>query len=361
MRAIDAVNTFMRILCVGIVALLIGCPSTSTNTAPAPSTQQSNTKFCLDMNQPVGDDGTIGENADAERLAATGTAWVRVNFIGSFYAQYDQIVNSLKAKGLKIYMLVGSQAASDPGDLLREESSPDPPAAEQWITDYAAKFVEVVDHFRDRVRVFESFNEPNDWAGGTTHKVHPYWMAKMLQEVFLNTKYFNGHWGNSAWQVTLVSGALFSFDLTTAADYLSDVCWYGKFTLAWDWIHEQTGSYPLDGIGYHIYVAQDQSQLNEIETRVNNHLDEIWNVVTAYEGTTAKQIWVSEIGWPSTQSESFQAQALTKGLAVLKADSRVALACCFCQQDFPGGDWGLFRANWSKKASYYSFKSLASQ
>lgn len=349
------VNGWYKIYWGGKTAYIYGAYASSVS-----FDDESAAKVGLDMNQPVGDDGSVGSNADPARIANTGARWVRVNFIGDYFAQYDSIVNGLLAKGLKIYMLVGAQATSDPGDLLRWESSPDPAAAEQWISDYAAKFVQVVDHFKDRVRVFETFNEPNDWAGGWTHKVHPYWMAKILQEVYLNTKHFNGHASDSAWQVRIISGPLFSFDGTTAADYLSDVYWYGRNVLAWDWTREQTGSYPLDGIGYHIYVAQDSSQLSEVEWRVKKHLDEIWGVVSAYEGAgTSKRLWISEIGWPSGSSEWFQAQALTRGMGVLKSDARVALACWFSLQDFPGGDWGLFRSDWSPKAAHAAFQAVA--
>lgn len=314
--------------------------------------------LAVDMTAPVDGDGTVGENANPDRIANLKARWVRVNFIGDFYDSYDAIVNGFVAKGLKIYMLVGSEAVGDPGDLLRSYPGPDSAAANAWIQGYAAKFVEVVDHFKDRVRVFETYNEPNDWQGGTTHKVHPRWMAKILQELYLNTKHFNGHAGDDAWQVTITSGPLFSFDLTTAADYLADVYWQGRNQEAWDWTKSQTGSFPLDGIGYHLYVAQDPSQRGEIETRIHDHLDAIWNVVSSNEGATSKRIWISELGWPSTSSEDFQSQALRRGLETLLTDARVALATGFCLVDFPGGDWGLFRMDWTAKPARSNFQAI---
>lgn len=315
--------------------------------------------LALDMNAPVYGDGQLGENTDADRIAATRTKWVRVNFIGDYFESYDTIVNSLIAKGMKIYMLVGSEAVGDPGDLFRSYPGPDSGAANAWIQTYAAKFVAVVDHFKDRVRVFETYNEPNDWQGGTTHKVHPRWLARMQQEIYLNTKHFNGHAGDPAWQVTITSAALFSFDLTTASNYLADVYGYGRNQEAWDWTKAQTGSFPLDGVGYHLYVAQDPSQTGEIESRIHDHLDAIWSVVTSNEGSgTDTRLWISEMGWPSSQSEDFQAQALRQGLETLLLDTRVALATGFCLADFPGGDWGLFRMDWTPKPAWSSFRAI---
>jgi hypothetical protein len=312
----------------------------------------------IDINAPVNGAGALQPNTDPDRIAATGARWARVNYIGDFPSSYDTLVNNLAARGVQTYMLVGSQAVGDPGELLRAYPGPNWTAADAWVQSYAERFVEVVDHFKDRVRVYETFNEPNDWAGGTTHKVHPRWMARILETLYLNTKHFNGHAGVAAWQVTIVSGPLFSFDLTNASDYLDDVYWYGRNAEAWDWTHEQTGSFPLDGIGYHLYVAQSASQLGEVGSRFTSHLDAVWSVVTSNEGaSTSKRIWVSEFGWPSASGESFQGSALTAGFATLKADWRVALACFFCQIDFSAEGWGIFRSDWSMKPSWSAFKA----
>ncbi|MBI3273304.1 MAG: fibronectin type III domain-containing protein [Planctomycetes bacterium] len=328
----------------------------------------------IDMMAPIDTStGHAGPNTDPDLLASTHARWVRINYIlgpsstpEPTFAVYDAIVNGVRSRGVRVYMLLGAETYHDPGDLFRAETSPDPGAAEAWIQGFASHCVQVIDHFKDRVRHFEIYNEPNDWAGGTTSKLHPKWFARILQEVYLNVKQFNGHAADPAWRVTLVSGALFSFDGTTAADYASGAYWYGKNVWAWDWTHAETGSYPLDGFGYHVYVAQDSTH---VAAAVDGNVTAFWNACTAYEGAgTAKRVWISEFGWQSDiVGLAGQADALTDAFHGLKADARVAAAFWFGLGDFASGDgvasWGIFEAGGfgvaNRKPSFAAFQAAA--
>jgi len=82
---------------------------------------------------------------------------------------------------------------------------------------------------------------------------------------------------------------------------LDNTYWYGKNVWAWDWTHQQTGSYPLDGVGMHIYVQQGSTDPNLISSAMQNNINAIWNTIISYEGWgTQKKIWVSEFGWQSS-------------------------------------------------------------
>jgi hypothetical protein len=332
----------------------------------------------IDIGQPIDPaTGAINPGTDTAMIGATCTPWVRVNFIlgpwssptdvtlhnGKTWKQtYDEIINGLVAKGIKVYALIGSEAYTYPADTLEQYPGPDSASSVKWIENYTANFVSIVDMFKDRVRVFESFNEPNNWTNSSTPIVHSAWFAFLLQEVYLNIKKYNSHDVDPAWQVTLVSGALFTFDANSGGQYINDTYWYGKNIFAWDWTHQNAGSYPLDGFGQHIYVAQGDSDVSVVTSAINANLNDFWNNIYVYETDPNKQIRISEFGWETgTYGESFQATNLTTGFNVLQADPRVALSLWFTMSDFPGGGWGIYyMGNYlpsEQKLSYTAFKN----
>ncbi|MDB4965039.1 MAG: hypothetical protein JWN44_728 [Myxococcales bacterium] len=295
-----------------------------------------------------------GALAAARAIEGTGTAWVRVNFrldvwsapddatargpqLLTWFAAYDRLVDELTTHGVQVYGEIGAESVPGGGE----------PDSDDFVQRYAAAFVQIADHFRDRVRVFETFNEPNNWRDAVSMRpaVSPYYLAKMQQEIYLNTKFNNGRGADPCAQVVIVSGALFSSEDTNAADYLAQVYAAGRDQLAWDWMHEHVGSYPLDGIGYHIYVGQGGGATPaSVQAATRANLDGVWAAVAARDdGAAAKRIWLTEFGWTIDQvSAAQQAQLLTAAYAAYDADPRVAAAFWFTYQDFPGGRYGLF-------------------
>ena len=337
----------------------------------------SQNEIGMDAGQPIDPStGAINLGSDTAVVGASCTSWVRVNFIlgpwssptdqtlhsGRTWQQaYDEIINAYVAKGIRVYGLIGAEAYTYPADTL-EQYPGNSANANAWIQNYTANFVQIVDLFKDRVRVYESYNEPNNWTNSSTPIVHAAWFSLLLQEVYLNTKFYNGHNADLAWQVTLVSGALFTFDLNTGGQFINDTYWYGKNVFAWDWTHQNAGAYPLDGFGQHIYVAQGDSNVNVITSAMNTSLTDFWNNIYVYEDNPGKKIWVSEFGWESgVYGESFQSKNLVTGFNVLQGDARVRLSLWFTQSDFPGGDWGLYyMGNYlaaDRKQSFTAFKN----
>ena len=333
------------------------------------------------MGQPINtSNGQILVNYDV--VANTCTPNVRLNFIlgpwnspedttlhsgKTWFQTYSEIVDSLLFRGINVYGLVGAQMSYNfIGDLLIDYPSAvpgDSALAAQWEQDYVATFVKVVDLFKDKVRTFECYNEPNNWDNGWTSVVHAKWFALMLQDIYLNVKYFNGHWGDSLWQVNLISGPIFTFDLNDGSSYINDTYNYGKNTWAWDWTMQQTGSYPLDGIGMHIYCEQGTNDSATITNAMLGNINAMWNTITSWEGATTKQIWISEFGWESSAvTEQGQADNLRNGFGLLLNDSRIGLATFFTIHDWPGYYWGLYYfGNYStadRKLAYYEFLNV---
>jgi hypothetical protein len=330
-------------------------------------TPRANAQFetCVDVNAPINSgNGAIAEQIQPAVIAKLATDRVRVNCIlgpwaspsdstlhsgRTWFQAYDEIVNGFLAEGTEVYMLIGGQAVSSASGLNTVS----------FADQHAANFETIVGHFKDRVQVYESFNEPNDWAGGSSAQVEPRYYAYMLQEIYLNVKQRDGHASDPAWQVTLVSGPMFTHDIGGPGDlgdsYFTSAANAGKNgepaipALDWDNVKTLTGAYPFDGIGYHIYVEQGSTNASDITTRLNLHLNSMMTAINAIEGTSShgKKFWISEIGWGSNHvTPDGQAANLDTAFDLFRSDSRVKLATWFCLGDFdPGNQYGLHTAN----------------
>lgn len=335
------------------LVLLAAAPARATDTG-------------LDVGHVV-DDGTLHDNtAD---VVTTGVGWVRINFRLdawdapddatphgpdnlTWFAAYDRIVDAYLAQGIQVYALINDESVASSLDHNSDE----------WIGLYVQNAVKIVDHFKNRIRTWELINEPNDYAGGTSARFTPHAFAKILQDTYLAVKHDAGHIDDACWQVQLVSGPLFSFDGTDASDYLQQVYDAGRSELAWDYTHQATGSYPLDGVGYHVYVAQGtDSSLDDVTAKTAGNLDAMWNVITQNEGAdTGKQLWISEYGWQADDvGADGQAARMQTGFDAMKASGHVALAVYFDYQDFPGSTWGVFDAGGARRPSADMLASLA--
>ncbi len=309
----------------------------------------------------VGLSGPSVENGDADAavaaaraVEATGTTWARLNFrldvwsapddatrrgpqLLTWYEAYDRLVDELTTHGVQVYGQIGAESVPGGGE----------PDSDDHVQRYATAFVQIVDHFRDRVRVFETFNEPNNWRDAKSMRpaVAPLYFAKELQAIYLATKFDGGRAQDPCAQVTIVSGALFSSEDTNAADYWNQVVDAGRNTLAWDWMHEHVGSWPYDGVGYHVYVGQAASATaSSVASATQANLDGIWAAVAARDDQAAsKKLWLTEFGWTIDQvSAAEQAQFLTTSFDTYAANGNVAAAFWFTYQDFPGGRYGLY-------------------
>jgi len=328
---------------------------------------RDNRKMGLDVNRPIDPvTGEISATVSDSRLPAwAGAKWVRVNFILGPWASptdatkyagrtwletYDHIVDRYLAQGLRIYALIGAEAVRNPAaDANAFRSAAPSSAAESWLDEYVTNFGLIAEHFRGRIYVYESFNEPNDWhrvPGGpawTQPWIHPYWFARMLQEIYDEVKIRHNL------DVTLVSGPLLTHDADTGAQYLADTYSQGINALQWETQRLNYGRYPLDGIGFHLYVKQDcQATPDSIRASVATRVQTLWDTAFAFEGEVLEEkgLYISEMGWQSLScGQEFQAASLRAAYETLIPDWRVRAAIWFCLQDFgPDNTWGLYNA-----------------
>jgi hypothetical protein len=351
-------------------------------------------KLGLDANRPIILDGPqqgalAPTVADPQVIASTGAAWVRLNFVlgpwsspqdqtlfqGRTWAQtYTTLVHQFREAGLNIYALVGHEVMNSSPDFLRvpqeDMTAYDIAQAQRWMDAYAESFLEVVKLFHDKVSFFESFNEPDDWHGQQRPWIHPTWFAAMLQAIHRKVKLEVG-----IQDVTLISGPLQGLEVNgnvAPTTYLRQTYQYGK--QAFDW-GRPGRPYPFDGVGYHLYIKQEfnpdwQAQEQEVRDTLRSYVDGMLSVIHQAEGLPSdKQLYVSEIGWPSnanTQAEKeFQARNLSLALELLDDDTAVALGVWFCTEDFDPGQkfYGLYEMGnltpAGRKPSFAAYKALA--
>jgi len=326
---------------------------------------------CLDIGQPV--DPITGQiKINFDQIYNTCTPCVRVNFILSqafnsvddpnFLGTYNQIINNFINHNIRVYALVGHEAVKTwVGNLLSFENPQDPNSTNNWINEYVNNFTKIVLYFKDRIKVFESINEPNAYiAQINSYWIHPKWFAKVLQDIYISLKI-----NNNIKDVYLISGPLLTDDISKGDKYLDSTYWYGKNVWSWNWIKNQTGSYPLDGIGMHIYVLLNSTNSSAIQNAMLNNINLLWNKIIANEGNnTNKKIWVSEFGWESSSvGQNGQSSNMITGFNTLNNDSRIAIATWFQLKDFITDNlktWGIYDINNNPKQSFWTFKNLNS-
>lgn len=293
---------------------------------------------------------------DYEKIKMTGTSWVRINFrLGPWTSPtdttlyqnrtwkklYHEIINELvDERGIQVYGLIGSEAVSGP---IPDFTQPVPGAEQsQWIESYVQNFEIIVENFKDQVKFFESYNEPQ------MNGVNAYWFAIMLDEIW--KKRNQNNWDQDG--VNIISGPLFANETWDAVEYMNVVYYHGITDLDW-------ASYPMDGFGLHLYFDQGSTNETEIEWNIGNTITRFLNVMGYFDPWTDKKIYVSEFGWRSDAvEEQGQADNLNTAFNILKADPAIAIAIWFSLIDSGSGPWGLYNIDYSiTKPSFNAFRN----
>ena len=266
-------------------------------------------------------------------------------------------------------------------------------------------------YFTGRIASWEVWNEPNAWTGsdgagrywGGTF-IYPSNFAWLLRRVYEDTR-LAGIAG-----LQLVSGGLLGHDIggvagtvrtgsgwraivkqgafaetvapagegarpgTPAAkpgkpggvagesgdDYLRATYDQGRRFAGWNDMKTRYGSYPLDGIGQHLYIDQGGATSG---AKIKAYLDELRKVYAAVEGRrTAKQTHLTEFGWQtSAVGEDAQASNLRVAYGAFHDTAYVARAYWFFIQDIPEAAlfFGLLRQDGSRKPAFTAYQGAA--
>ncbi|MDB5214949.1 MAG: hypothetical protein JWO86_2876 [Myxococcaceae bacterium] len=330
--------------------------------APLPARAQT---AGINMGAPVYD-GVVATDA-VTAVIGTGAAHVRVNFRldqwksptdpskvngKTFFEAYDGIIDAITSQGIEVYGLLNDELVSSgaPGTTELEDS-------------YAANVLAVVDRYKDRVRVWETINEPNNYSPGTQlSRFSAAAFARAHARAYDVVKM--QHPGDACWDVKMVTGPLFSFDGTSASDYFDATIAAGRAGGTWKAIRDALGHDPIDDVGYHLYVAQGpDSAAPEVAASAGANLAAMNGVLAKY-GIAGKKFWISEIGFRLPLfDQAGQAARLDTTFEALGAPSRSDIASIqwFTIADFGGEGWGLYGASFAAKDQRLSHARFVAQ
>ncbi len=314
----------------------------------------------------------------ASQYVAAKTGWIRVNmrlipghtnWDSTILGYYDTAINNARNAGLQVLILMGGEAWNggqsswNANNYECNGGNGDNAYIDSFVT---GAFAPIIAHFHDRVKAYEIWNEPSTWtsqSGGCTSGGT--YMYPSCFGCLMNKCWINGHQTQGFSDVKIISGGIFGTSSQGASDpygnsgasWLNAVYSLNTSTLNWFSSCKSTyGSYPLDGIGQHIYIDQ---WTTTTASNFQSYEDEIRNVYTKYEGSgTSKKTYITEFGWnTSNVSYSVQDQNLVTAFSVIEASgSYVALASWFTWQDGGAGNWGILDSSGNQKPSYNDYK-----
>ncbi len=289
-------------------------------------------------------------------------------------ADYDAAVNNARNAGLEIIGLIPSGASSGVSQADWNSNSYECNGGNgdnSYINNFAQNdVVPLVQHFQNRVKIWEIWNEPNACTtcqncgneGGTY--VYPSIFAQILAYSYADLEYAGLKNGN-----TILSGGVFGHNIggvdsygNAGAQYIDDTYNLGiNTTGAFGWAKSHWNTYPLDAIGQHVYI--DQSGVTSAGT-FGQYLAWVRQAYTKYEGgSTAKNTIITEFGWTtSSVSQTTQDQNLNIAFGVIEGGSYnyVSHAIWFQYADNCAG--GMFYGvvgcppSYSPKAAYNDSK-----
>jgi len=366
-------------------------------------------------------------DAVAAKVAEAGAGWVRINFrldgfqdwtettiFGySAISLYEQVVANALNNNLKVLGLLSNESWH--GDQSEWQANNAERDGGNGNNDYLTNFsqnaaVILAEHFAGCVDLWEVWNEPNAYTSYSDEKgytgssfIYPSNFAWLLRHVYKDVK------GAGITGARFVSGGVFGHDSggvativegrlvikrgdpmrpgygvrperdserpsaasppkdpsipKSGSDYLRATYDQGKAKAGWDELKAIYGSYPLDGIGQHLYIDQGGTTSAR---KIGTYLRNVRNAYTAYEGKkTAKQTFVTEVGWATNMVfEAIQAENLKTAYGEFKQTTYLQTAYWFQLRDIPAASlyYGLltpFDGPWLEKPSWMAYQTYA--
>jgi hypothetical protein len=322
--------------------------------------------------------------AVATKMSQGETGWIRIemrlipghtNWDSAMLGYYDTAVNNARNAGLQVLLLI--DGGSWPGNQTNweansSEKNPGLNGDNLYVEGYATNaVVPIVQHFRNRVKHYELWNEPNSWTtsvgvGGTYLYPSNYgWLLARSWEAVHKTLQID--------DVTLFFGGVFGHNISgitsygnAGAQYIDDTYSTGTNVAkgnSFAYIKSKYNAYPLDGVGEHIYI--DTGGLVSSNT-FRQYEDWVLQAYTKYEGTsTLKKTFITEFGWQTTNSSNIhgvsqatQDTNLITAFSAIQATPYVQMAIWFQWQDNPAGNlyYGVVDSSGNAKQSYPDYQ-----
>lgn len=316
-------------------------------------------------------------------MRRAGAQWVRLHFrLNRKHRSWDptllrlfqQVVHNLEAESISVLGLVTYESLEGRQEDWIQNSaevgggSGDNPYLVRWTEE---AFIPLLKRF-PTVRAWEVWNEPNCWTqhapgdakalpGG--YYLYPSNFAWLLRRAYVAAR-------SMPHPPQVVAGGLLAADFTKDVDsnvagpYLRAVFEAGRKSAGWDEIAQRYGGPPADHWGWHPYVAGGSWVPSGL---LQSYTEAFARVVDgAVFGGRPWSIWITEIGWPTTQgglSELGQAQNLAMAMNTLERAPRVGPVFWFKMRDEPSAEllFGLFRADGKPKRAWDVFRAYRSR
>jgi regulation of enolase protein 1 (concanavalin A-like superfamily) len=321
----------------------------------------------------------------ASKLVQGETGWLRVEmrlipghstWDAAMLGYYDTAVNNARNAGLQVLLLIDD--GSWPGSQSdwcanNSENNPGANGDNAYVEGYATNaVVPIVQHFRDRVKYYELWNEPNCWSSSPSNGVfvgctyiYPSnygWLLARSWEAI--------HFTAQIKDVTLFSGGVFGHNIggitsyaNAGAQYIDDTYSTGTNThkgASFNYIKTNYNAYPLDGIGEHLYITQ--GGLVSSNT-FRQYEDWVHQACTKYEGaSTPKKTFITEFGWQTPSSggvsQAVQDTNLVTAFSAIQATPYVQMAIWFSWQDNSAAAlyFGVLDVSGNTKQSYADYQ-----
>jgi len=323
----------------------------------------------------------------AAQMVQGETGWIRVEMYlvnghstwdSTVLGYYDTVVSNAMNAGLQVMMLV--DGGSWPGGQSQwcannSEHNAGTNGDNAYVEGFATNAVlTIVQHFHDRVKYYELWNEPNcydpnvssnGFYNGCTY-IYPSNYGWLLARSWATVHIVHGYSTND---VTLFSGGVFGHNIggvqsyaNAGAQYIDDTYSTGTNTskgASFNFTKTNYNAYPLDGVGEHLYIYTGGTL---VSNTFRQYEDWVHSAMTKYEGTSsAKKTFITEFGWQTTNSsnangvsQSIQDTNLVTAFSAINATPYVRMAIWFQWKDnFAGSLWyGVVDSSGSPKIGY---------
>ncbi len=332
--------------------------------AASPGAQAEVPFVGVNAGAPIWNGSILFTDAVAADIASSGCRFVRINFridgnptwTSSHLAKYDTIIANARDHNLQVLGLICYEAVN--GSQSEWNQNYDTTGVNPYTTRFADNAWLLIDRYKNDVKVFEIWNEPDCWSvppesnplnpGG--FYIWPKNYANILAETYKKCLSMGGRDFFDANGVSLSSGGLFAHDIggsfSTSRGYMTEVY---KLTSVWNAFEAVAGRrYPWSYFGYHFYLNQGSavstseltSYFNDIRTMRNHYND-------------AAKVLVTEFGWGSVMvGEQLQAENLTNTYDYLRTRSDVDGVMWYQWNNDPSQGWGLVYSIGIHKPAY---------
>jgi hypothetical protein len=298
------------------------------------------------------------------RLVNGNTSWN-----STMLAYYDTVVNNAKNAGLEIIGLIDN--TSWPGSqsdwIANNWECAGGNGDNTYINNYAANaVVPIIQHFYNRINIFELWNEPNacTTCGGCGGQLGGSYIYPSNFSQLLANSYADLEYAGLKNYVTILSGGVFGHSIggvhsyqNAGAKYIDDTYNTGINNVgSFAYTKSHWGTYPLDAIGQHIYIDQGGTTTS---SAFQQYITFVQQAYQKYEGTgTSKKSMITEFGWTTASvSQSVQDQNLNTAFGVIENDyTSVSHAIWFDWQDGGAGNYGVLTSSGAHKTAYPDYQ-----